>query len=105
MDLKQSVDTSIFGPGLGIIRRRRWYLWCLILVYLPATVTTLQRTQSLQATGFVFLIWLVLLCIAVALTAIAKCPQCGNNFHMYNSSLHYPRKCRHCGLHLNADKK
>jgi uncharacterized protein (DUF983 family) len=41
----------------------------------------------------------------VALTAIAKCPQCGNNFHMYNSSLHYPRKCRHCGLHLNADKK
>jgi hypothetical protein len=99
------MDASLYGPGLGTIRRRRLYLWCLILIYLPATVATLQQTQSYKATGFVFLVWLILLCIVVALTAIAKCPQCGNNFHMYNSDLHYPRKCRHCGLHLCADKK
>jgi len=104
MDQKPGIDASRYGSGLSSVRRQRWYLWGLIIVYLPATLTTLQLTQSYKATGAVFLIWLFLLCVAVTLAAIVKCPQCGNSFHMYDSTLHFPRRCRHCGLHIRADK-
>ena len=93
-----------YGPMLAIIRRRRWYLWGLILFYMPVAVTTLQLTQSYKAVGIVFMVWIILLCLVVTLTATAKCPQCGNSFHMRNSTLSYFRKCRHCGLHVCADK-
>ena len=95
----------VYIPILAIIRRRRWYLWGLILIYMPVSVTTLQLTQSYKATGIVFLLWVISLCIAVTLTAIVKCPRCGNNFHMRNSTLSYHRKCSHCGLHICADKQ
>lgn len=97
-------DPTTFAQPLVIIRRRRWYLWGLILIYMPATVATLQLTQSYKATGIAVLIWIILLSIVVTLTAIVKCPRCGNNFHMRNSTLTYHRKCRYCGLHLCADK-
>ncbi|GAM09435.1 hypothetical protein OR1_01714 [Geobacter sp. OR-1] len=99
-----SENQADYKPMLAIIRRRRWYLWCLILIYMPLAVTTLQTTQSYKAFGVVFALWVILLCIAVTLTATAKCPKCGNNFHMRHSTLSYLRKCRHCGLHICADK-
>ena len=98
-------DPATYGAMLAIIRRRRWYLWGLILIYMPATLTTLQWTQSYKATGIVFLIWFILLFITAGLAACSKCPRCGNNFHMRNSTLSFLRKCRHCGLHILADKK
>lgn len=102
-------DTSTvpvaFKPMLAVIRRRRWYLWGVIMVYMPVSVLTLQVTQSYKATAVVLLIWIIVLCIAVTLTAIAPCPRCGNSFHMRNATLSYFRKCRHCGLHLCADKQ
>ena len=104
MEQETSDNPSTYGAMLAIIRRRRWYLWGLILAYMPVSVETLQLTQSYKVTGIVFLVWFVLLCIVVVLTAIAKCPRCGNNFHMRNSTLTYFRKCRHCGLHIRADK-
>ncbi len=104
MEHDTSSSPIAYKPLLAVIRRRRWYLWALIIVYMPASVLTLQLTQSYKATGLVLLIWLILLCTVVTLTAIAKCPRCGDNFHMRNSTLSYFRKCRHCGLHLCADK-
>jgi hypothetical protein len=100
-----STITESYKPMLAVIRRRRWYLWVVIMVYMPVSVMTLQVTQSYKATAVVLLIWIIVLCIAVTLTAIATCPKCGNSFHMRNSTLSYLRKCRHCGLHLCADKQ
>ena len=97
-------NPATFGVMLAIIRRRRWYLWGLILIYMPVSVMTLQLTQSYKTTGIVCMIWFILLCIVVTLTAISKCPRCSNSFHMRNSTLSYFRKCRHCGLHICADK-
>lgn len=105
MEQEISNDPSEFAEMLAIIRRRRWYLWGLILVYMPASVMTLQLTQSYKATGVVIVIWVILLCVAVALMAIARCPRCGNSFHMRNASISFLRKCRFCGLHLCADKQ
>lgn len=99
------MDESVpIGQELGKIRRRRLFLLGVILVYLPATLATLNLTQSVRATGAVFVVWFIFLCVAVTLTAIIKCPQCQNYFHMRNSTLRYSRKCSHCGLHIHADK-
>jgi hypothetical protein len=100
-----AIDTSAQDRQLGIIRRRRWYLWGVILVYLPATVLTLELTQSYRATGVVIFLWIIVLCVAVTLVAVVKCPQCGNYFHMRNSMLHPSRHCCHCGLHLKSGQK
>ena len=104
VEQENSNNPSAYALMLVIIRRRRWYLWGLILIYMPVSVMTLQLTQSYKATGFVILIWVILLCIVVTLVAIAKCPRCGNSFHMRNSAITFFRKCRYCGLHLCADK-
>lgn len=98
-------DQTNDGATLAIIRRRRWYLWGLILIYIPAALTTLQYTQSYRLIGILFSIWLLLLCTAVMLIACAKCPRCGNRFHMRDSSLSFLRKCSHCGLHIKEDQK
>jgi hypothetical protein len=100
---ENSVDPATHGALLAVIRRRRWYLWGLILIYMPASVTTLQLTQSYTSTGILVFIWFIVLCIAVTLAAVAKCPRCGNTFHMRNSTLSFYRKCRHCGLQISGD--
>ena len=94
-----------YGVDLAKIRLRRWYLWGLILIYMPASVATLYLTKSYKTTGIVFLIWFILLCVVAALITSSKCPRCGNNYHMRNATLSLSRKCCHCGLHISADKK
>jgi hypothetical protein len=90
-----------FGTGLGIIRRRRRYLWVVILVYLPAMWLALR----MSVVGSVFAVWFVLLFTAALVSAVARCPRCGNYFHMHGMTLFYFRKCLHCQLHINADRK
>ena len=87
------------------IRRRRWLLWFVLIAYLPTMWTTQQITHSFQRSLPVFFIWLVLLILAVAVSAVARCPGCGNYFHVNGMALFYLRKCLHCQLHVCADKK
>ena len=103
-ELENAVDPAHHDVLLAVIRRRRWYLWGLILIYMPASVTTLQLTRSYRSTGILVLIWFIVLCIVVTLAAVAKCPRCGNTFHMRNSTLSFYRTCRHCGLHIRGDQ-
>jgi hypothetical protein len=105
LDEKQPTNLTDFGPALGKIRKRRLFLWCVILVYMPAMWTTLRLTGSYKATGTVFVVWIILLCIFATVAACARCPRCGNYFHMHGMTLLYLRKCLHCQLHINADRK
>jgi len=98
-------DPKELAPLLKIIRRRRLLLWGIILVYLPAMWITLQLTQSYHKTAIAFVIWVILLTIIATYAAMARCPACGNYFHMHGATLLYLRKCLHCGLHISADKK
>lgn len=90
--------------GLSEIRRRRWYVWMVILVYFPSTWLTLDMTQSYRSTGIVFAVWLVFLCTTITLLAVVRCPQCGMNFHMRNATISFARTCRHCGLPLKGER-
>jgi len=99
-----TIDAAKIGPALRLIRRRRFYLWIVILAYLPAMWVTLKLMPLHKVLGTVFLAWFVLLFIAVLVSAIVRCPRCGNYFHMNGMTLLYLRKCLHCQLHINADR-
>ena len=65
MDEPITVDPTVIATGLRIIRKRRWFLWSLIIAYIPGVWTSLTLTGSDKATAVFFGIWLVLLIIAV----------------------------------------
>ena len=94
-----------FGPGLSRVRRRRWLLWFVLVAYLPTMWTTQRITHSFQKSLPVFFGWILLLILATMISALAKCPRCGNYFHVNGMALFYLRKCLHCQLHLCEDKK
>jgi len=105
LENNQTEDGVDLGPGLVRIRRRRRFLWFVLIIYLPAMWTTQQITRSFQASLPVFFGWFLLLLFAAAVSAAARCPRCGNYFHVNGLVLLYLRKCLHCQLHINADKK
>jgi hypothetical protein len=105
LDQKTTTETEDFGPGLSIVRLRRWYLWVVILIYVPAMWLTLRVSPTYRAVEIVFAVWFVLLFAAATYSALARCPRCGNYFHMHGMTLLYLRKCLHCGLHVSADMR
>jgi hypothetical protein len=94
-----------YGPGLRQIRRRRWFLWLEILVYLPMMIAVMKLMPTNGALAVAFGIWFVLLWFVVGYSALARCPRCGNYYHMHGMTLLYIRRCLHCQLRLTADKK
>ena len=109
-----SIDESAIGDvedparlrqGLRIIRRRRWYLWSVLIVYLPTMWTTQRITHSFEKALPAFFIWFLVLLAVTAISAVAKCPRCGRYFHVNGMTLLYLRRCLHCQLHVNADKQ
>lgn len=94
-----------YAPGLAQVRKRRLLLWILIAVYLPAMWTAQQFTKSFWDAMPVFWVWFVLLIVIMMYGALARCPRCGNYFHMNGMSLLFLRKCLHCQLHVCADKE
>lgn len=105
MEEKKTEDFSRFALGLGKLRRRRWFFWGVILVYIPAIWLSLRLTNSDSQTGKVFAVWFLFLFASSILTAMGKCPRCGNLFHVNGFIPLFLRKCLHCGLHITADKK
>lgn len=104
-EIEEEIDPSLFRRGLAKIRRRRLLLWFLLIVYLPTMWTTQKITHSFNKSLPVFFIWFLLLLFVMVLSAIAKCPRCGNYFHVNGMTLLYLRNCLHCRLHITADKK
>lgn len=98
-------DISVLSSGLAKIRKRRWLLWFVLIIYLPTMWTTQKITHSFQDSLPVFFIWFVVLLTVTAFSAVAKCPRCKNYFHVNGMTLLYLRYCLHCQLHLTADKK
>jgi hypothetical protein len=105
METASAPSAAELSAGLALIRRRRWYLWSALLVYLPAMLLTLELSDSMHAFLWVFGIWFFLSFILAFVAALAPCPRCGNYFHMHGMTLLYWRKCLHCQLHLCADRQ
>lgn len=102
---EQLCDSHVLRYGLIRIRRRRWLLWSALLVYLPAMYSAQEFSGSFEGALPFFFLWVLLLVGVTAISAIAKCPRCGNYFHVHGMTLLYLRKCLHCQLHLQADRE
>ena len=101
--MEPSDTHNVIDPALlSVLRRRRWFWFTLILGYIPATTVVLKFAASMQQAGVFFGVWFFLLCLATVLLAIARCPRCGNSFHMRNSSLSFFSKCRHCEFQIKG---
>jgi hypothetical protein len=98
-------DWAVLGRGLARIRRRRRFLWFLLIVYLPTMWTAQRITGSFQGALPVFFGWFLLLLIAAGVSAAARCPRCGNYYHVNGLILLYLRRCLHCQLHITADRR
>lgn len=101
---KAEIAPAVISAGLSKIRRRRWVVWSVMIIYLPTMWTTQKITHSFNASMPVFFVWFLLLLIAMGYSAVARCPRCGNYYHVNGMILLYLRKCLHCQLPLNEDK-
>jgi len=97
----QEIDKAALRRGLKSVRRRRWYLWAIILAYLPL----MGIAMTYKAVGAVFIFWFIVMFAIAFYTAVVRCPRCGNHFHLQGMTLFYYRKCLHCQLHVTADKR
>ena len=98
-------EPALISRGLAKIRRRRWMLWSVIIVYLPTMWVTQKITRSFNGSMPVFFTWFLVLLAVMSFSAVARCPRCRNYFHVNGITLLYLRRCLHCQLSLTADKK
>jgi hypothetical protein len=107
MSMTENLEDSTleFRSGLKKVRQRRWLLWVTILVYVPAMMVSLQSAGGWDTVVKVFIAWIILLCFAVGLAVLVRCPDCGNCYHTHGPTFFPFRRCVHCGLHILADKK
>ncbi|NVN91146.1 MAG: hypothetical protein HXX11_11155 [Desulfuromonadales bacterium] len=98
-------DHVEYGKALRLIRRRRKYLFSVILLYIPAMWLIHSVSPALRTMLTAFVIWVVLLMATCLVAAVCKCPRCGNYFHVHGMTMLFLRKCLHCQLHINADRK
>lgn len=94
------MDNESIETGLRRIRRRRWYLWGLILIYLPAIWASLALTGSDRRTAVVFAVWVLLVLWAALAASLVRCPRCGRPFHLNGVFPLFLRRCLHCGQPL-----
>lgn len=105
MEDKPTTDPAEYTPGLKKIRQRRWFLWLVIIVYLPAMMVALDSPNYKNRVVAVFVVWIIVLIVAVALACLVRCPRCGECFHTHGPTFLPFRRCLHCALHVNADKR
>ncbi|QXE93014.1 hypothetical protein KP001_04725 [Geomonas subterranea] len=98
------MEPAVIASGLAAVRKRRWCLWIVLIVYLPTMYVTQRITHSFSGSMPVFFAWFAVLLCVMFYSATARCPRCRNYYHMQGMALLYLRKCLHCQLPLNADK-
>ncbi len=102
---KTPIDPIEYRPGLKKIRKRRLALWFVIAAYLPAMMIALDQPDYQTWVTVVFISWIVLLIIVVVFACLVRCPRCGECFHTHGPTFLPFRRCLHCALHVNADKR
>ncbi|MDD2540291.1 MAG: hypothetical protein PHH28_04510 [Desulfuromonadaceae bacterium] len=97
-------DPAAFGPAMRLIRRRRKYFFATVIAYMPAMWLTNKMFPSFRSMAITFGLWVSFLFITALYSAVARCPRCGQYFHMNGISLLYLRRCLHCQLHVTANR-
>lgn len=102
MDTFPPVDPATFTQVMATLRRRRIYFFATVIAYMPFMWAVSQVSSSFRSMTIGFIFWFILLFTVALISALARCPRCGNYFHMHGMSLLYLRRCLHCQLHISA---
>lgn len=100
----QDISFETLEKGLKKVRGRRWILWAVILVYIPGLYAAMSAGLTSSTLSYLFFAWVGLLCVAVAMATVVKCPRCNKPFHTSGPTFLPVRKCVHCGLAVSEDK-
>jgi len=100
----QDIPFEALQKGLKKVRSRRWILWLVILIYIPGLYAAMSAGMTSDTLAKLFFAWVGLLCVAVGMATVVKCPGCNKQFHTNGPTFLPARKCVHCGLAVNADK-
>jgi hypothetical protein len=98
----QQADPIAFQRGMALVRRRRKYFFATIIGYMPLMWLANKISPTFRSMAIAFGIWVVILFVTALLSALARCPRCGNYFHMHGMSLMYLRRCLHCQLSIKS---
>lgn len=96
-----TIETVDIIAGLRKVRRRRWFLWGVILIYMPGLLVALELQATSRAMAWLFGLWIFLLCVVVAMATVVKCPRCAKPYHTNGPTFLPVRRCVHCGLPVN----
>lgn len=94
------IEPAVFQAGMRNIRRRRRYFFVTILAYMPLMWLSHSFFPNFRSMVITFVIWVGILFVTAFYSALARCPRCGNYFHMHGMTLMYLRRCLHCQLHI-----
>jgi hypothetical protein len=100
MDETVSPDLPALLAG---IRTRRRFLWTVFASYIPAIWYALKIGGDNLAL-VVGILWLVMASAGGILVSFARCPRCGDRFHMKGISTSWGSRCVHCKLSLSKEK-
>ena len=98
----QQLDPVAFQRGMTVIRWRRKLFFATIITYMPLMWLSNKFFPSFRGMAITFSIWVAILFITALYSALARCPRCGNYFHMHGMSLMYLRRCLHCQLSVKS---
>ena len=101
MSENSTIESVAIMAGLKKVRSRRWLLWGIILMYMPGLVIALELQAPSKVMAWLFGLWVLMLCVVVALATVVKCPRCAKPYHTNGPTFLPVRKCVHCGLPVN----
>lgn len=98
----QQPDLFAFQRAMALVRRRRKYFFATIIAYMPLMWLANKISPTFRSMAIAFGIWVVILFATALFSALARCPRCGNYFHMHGMTLMYLRRCLHCQLSIKS---
>lgn len=104
--VESSVDEQArFVAVMAALRRRRKLFFAVVIGYMPFMWISNKFYPSFRGMAITFGIWFIVLFLTAFYSALARCPGCGQYFHMHGMSLLYMRRCLHCQLHISSKRK
>ncbi len=94
--------------GLRKIRRLRFWLWTLLLAFIPLVWLVTIFTESRSVMMVILIVWAAAVVHFAARAAFSKCPRCRNYYHATAGTPSFwnllAQRCTHCGLPLRSDR-
>jgi len=98
--MRGNATASASSTGFRSLRTKRRLFWLVLIVYLPMMLVSQKLFPGKHALVTTFFLWIGMLVFSALAAALARCPACGQTFHMNGMTFLPVRRCLHCGIHI-----